>query len=103
MSGRKLGGGRIFGTGKGLAPPTPPSAPRAISPFAPSESTVSLGSLSLSPSASGSLPDLGPDIGSSISVGAQAKRSGQDAAGLVCPICNEEMVGKGSPVCCRGS
>ncbi|KAM4063990.1 FYVE zinc finger domain-containing protein [Hirsutella rhossiliensis] len=92
MSGRKLGGGRIFGTGKGLAPPTPPSAPRASSPFAPSESTVSLGTPSLSPPASGSLPDLGPDIGSSISVGAQAKRSGQDATGLVCPICNEEMV-----------
>ncbi|PHH92455.1 hypothetical protein CDD83_7308 [Cordyceps sp. RAO-2017] len=92
MSSRKLGGGRILGSGKGLAPPTPPAAPRAGSPFAPSESTVSLGSPSLSPPATGSLPDLGQDIGSSISVGAQAKGSAPNASGLVCPICSDEMV-----------
>ncbi|PNY26807.1 Vacuolar segregation protein pep7 [Tolypocladium capitatum] len=93
MSGRKLGGGRILGSGKGLAPPTPPTAPqaRAGSPL-PSESTVSLASPSLSPPATGSLADLGRDIGASISVGAQAKRNAADATDLVCPICNEEMV-----------
>ncbi|POR39046.1 Vacuolar segregation protein pep7 [Tolypocladium paradoxum] len=93
MSGRKLGGGRILGSGKGLAPP-PPTAPRAraSSPFAPSESTASLGSPSLSPPASGSLTDLGQDMSASISVGAQANGSAADATGLVCPICNEEMV-----------
>lgn len=93
MSGRKLGGGRILGSGKGLAPPTTLSAPRAASPLAPSESTVSLGSSSMSPPATGSLPDLRQDIGSSISVGTQDKGSGADASALVCPICNEEMVG----------
>ncbi|KJZ79498.1 hypothetical protein HIM_00967 [Hirsutella minnesotensis 3608] len=92
MSVRRLGGGRVLGSGKGLAPPTPPTLPRSSSPFAPSESTVSLGTPSISPPASGSLPDLGPDIGSSISVGSQAKRRGSKAKGLVCPICNEEMV-----------
>ncbi|KEY74059.1 hypothetical protein S7711_02649 [Stachybotrys chartarum IBT 7711] len=92
MSGRKLGGGRILGSGKGLAPPTPPSASRATSPFAPSESTVSLGSSSISPPASGSLPDVGPDLGASISVGIQAKGNAPDPSQLICPICNEEML-----------
>ncbi|KAM3507915.1 hypothetical protein MY10362_001492 [Beauveria mimosiformis] len=90
MSGRKLGGGRILGSGKGLAPPS--VAPRASSPMAPSESTVSIGSSSLSPPISGSLPDIGHDIGSSISVGAQPKAGLSSDGGLVCPICNEEMV-----------
>ncbi|GJN79190.1 carboxypeptidase Y-deficient [Purpureocillium lilacinum] len=92
MSGRKLGGGRILGSGKGLAPPTPPTIPRSSSPLAPSESTVSIGSPSLSPDASGSLPDFSQDIGSSISVGAQSKGNAADASTLFCPICNEEMV-----------
>ncbi|KAH6610104.1 vacuolar segregation pep7 [Trichoderma cornu-damae] len=91
MSGRRLGGGRILGSGKGLGP-TPPAMPRASSPFAPSESTVSLASSSISPPASGSLADLSQDIGSSISVGAQPKGSVADASSLVCPICSEEMV-----------
>ncbi|RDA92794.1 hypothetical protein CP533_0771, partial [Ophiocordyceps camponoti-saundersi (nom. inval.)] len=90
MSARRLGGGRILGSGKGLAPPTPPTgSSRSGSPFAPSESSASLGSISLSPPASGSLPDhLGHDIGSSISVGSQSR----SRAGLVCPICSEEMM-----------
>ncbi|KAJ6443222.1 vacuolar segregation protein (Pep7) [Purpureocillium lavendulum] len=92
MSGRKLGGGRILGNGKGLAPPTPPTVPRSSSPLAPSESTPSLGSPSLSPDASSSLPDFSQDIGSSISVGAQSKGNAGDASTLFCPICNEQMV-----------
>ncbi|KAG5979790.1 hypothetical protein E4U55_004748 [Claviceps digitariae] len=92
MSGRKLGGGRILGSGKGLAPPTPRTAPRSVSPLPPSESAVSMGSLSLSPPVSGSLPDLGQDIGSSISLGAQSKKHAASSTALVCPICSEEMV-----------
>lgn len=97
MSGRKLGGGRILGSGKGLAPPTPPTSnpvpsPLVVSPLAPpSESTISLGSSSISPPATGSLSDLRQDIGSSISVGA-TKQDGAADGGLVCPICSEEMV-----------
>lgn len=94
MSGRKLGGGRILGSGKGLAPPTPPNAnaPRVGSPLAASESTVSIGSSSISPPVSGIASELaGPAIGDSISVGVQGKGGSADGA-LVCPICNEEMV-----------
>ncbi|TQS32357.1 hypothetical protein Golomagni_07327, partial [Golovinomyces magnicellulatus] len=91
-SGRKLGGGRILGSGRGLAPPTPQTAPRATSPLPPSESTASLGSSSMSPPASGSLPDLSPDIGSSISIGAQPKPGMGDVSELMCPICNEAML-----------
>ncbi|ATY66422.1 vacuolar segregation (Pep7) [Cordyceps militaris] len=92
MSGRKLGGGRILGSGKGLAPP--PAAPRsrAPSPLAPSESTISISSSPLSPSMSGSLTGIGRDIGSSISVGAQPKAGLSSDGALVCPICSEEMV-----------
>ncbi|KAG6001091.1 hypothetical protein E4U21_004691 [Claviceps maximensis] len=92
MSGRKLGGGRILGSGKGLAPPTPPAAPRSLSPLPPSESAVSMGSVSLSSPVSESLTDLGQDIGSSISLGAQSKKHAASSTALVCPICNEEMV-----------
>lgn len=91
MSGRKLGGGRILGSGKGLAPPTPPNAPRIHSPLTPSESVTSIGSSSASPPVNGDLAVLGKDIGASISVGAQ-KNGGSSGSGLVCPICTEEMV-----------
>lgn len=95
MSGRKLGGGRVLGSGKGLAPPTPPitNAPRVASPLAASESSISIASSSISPSISGIPPDIqGRDIGNSISVGAQGKGGPADGGALVCPICNEEMV-----------
>ncbi|KAF4981278.1 hypothetical protein FZEAL_2904 [Fusarium zealandicum] len=95
MSGRKLGGGRIFGSGKGLAPPTPPNAiaPRVGSPLAASESNISIDSSSASPPVSGISPDLpGQHIGDSISVGAQGKGGPADGGALVCPICTEEMM-----------
>ncbi|RBQ76559.1 hypothetical protein FVER14953_10411 [Fusarium verticillioides] len=93
MSGRKLGGGRVLGSGRGLAPPTPPitNAPRVASPLAASESSISIASSSISPPVSGISPDIpGQDIGNSISVGAQGKGPADGA--LVCPICNEEMM-----------
>ncbi|KAJ4124109.1 carboxypeptidase Y-deficient [Fusarium equiseti] len=83
MSGRKLGGGRVLGSGKGLAPPTPPAtnAPRVASPLAASESSISIASSSISPPISGISPDLpGQDIGNSISVGAQGKGESADGA-----------------------
>ncbi|OAQ99629.1 hypothetical protein LLEC1_06599, partial [Akanthomyces lecanii] len=69
------------------------AAPRAPSPLAPSDSTVSIGSSSLSPPIS-SLPDVGQDIVSSISVGAQPKAGLSSDGGLLCPICNEEMLNR---------
>lgn len=99
-SSRRLGGGRILGSGKGLAPPTPPGAPRVGSPLAPSESTVSMVSSSLSPpvSAGVGLPQRGQDLGVSITVGVPGKGGPVDSAGLVCPICNEEMVSLDCPL-----
>ncbi|KAF4966525.1 hypothetical protein FSARC_5767 [Fusarium sarcochroum] len=94
MSGRKLGGGRVLGSGRGLAPPTPPTAnaPRVGSPLAASESGVSIASSSISPPISGVSPEpSGQDIGNSISVGAQGKGPA-DGGALVCPICSEEMM-----------
>ncbi|KYK61920.1 vacuolar segregation protein [Drechmeria coniospora] len=93
MSGRTLGGGRILGSGKGLAPPTPaPSIPPPSgSSLSYSESSNSLGPSSLSPPGSG-LTDLGRDIGASISLGAPTKRNAAVASQLVCPICSEEMM-----------
>ncbi|KOS23170.1 Vacuolar segregation protein PEP7 [Escovopsis weberi] len=91
MSARRLGGGRILGSGKGLGP-DPPAVRRASSPLAISESNFSQTSSSVSPPASGSFSDFGQDIGSNISVGAQPRGSDADASALVCPICNEGML-----------
>ncbi|KAK3949872.1 FYVE zinc finger-domain-containing protein [Pseudoneurospora amorphoporcata] len=122
MSGRKLGGGRILGNGKGLAPPTaaaaaaassPSASPtiaaaaihnRAVSPFAPSDSsTVSFVSPnstrdSISPSSSVPHPDIPQDLVSNVSLAGPSNGGGQSAGvganngRLVCPICDEEMV-----------
>ncbi|KAI0908316.1 FYVE zinc finger protein [Ustulina deusta] len=95
MSGRKLGGGRVLGSGKGLAPPASPTVRResATSPSAPSDSTLSVGSsaASVSPSASSPLPDFAQDLTSNISL-AGPSDVGNASSRLVCPICNEEML-----------
>ncbi|KAG7142284.1 Vacuolar segregation protein PEP7 like [Verticillium longisporum] len=93
MSGRKLGGGRVLGSGKGLAPPTASAVrQRASSPFAPSESTVSITSASTSPPVSSPAPDFAAqDLTSNISLGGPSK-SGDNSSKLVCPICEEEMM-----------
>lgn len=97
MSGRKLGGGRILGSGKGLAPPGPSAHQRIGSLVSPSESTVSLSSRegTLSPLATSPLllPDAGQDLSSRVSLdngGSSAVTAASSK--LVCPICNEEMV-----------
>lgn len=97
MSGRKLGGGRILGSGKGLAPSaspggSSPSLPRVGSPVPPSDVSGDLNSVTGSPAPSASLPDLPQDLATSISVGRQASSSKSDSQKLLCPICNEEMV-----------
>ncbi|KAK3306307.1 uncharacterized protein B0T15DRAFT_526916 [Chaetomium strumarium] len=97
MSARKLGGGRILGSGKGLVPPAAARGPRAVSPSAPSESsTVSFQSRNstpstLSPSSSSPLPDFSQDLTSNVTLAGPSNRA---VAGnrLACPICEEEMV-----------
>ncbi|KAI0007672.1 FYVE zinc finger protein [Xylariaceae sp. FL0662B] len=98
MSGRKLGGGRILGNGKGLAPPAPPAVKhreRAASPSAPSiDSTLSNGSpaeSSISPGTSSPLPGFAQDLTSNISLGGPSN-GGHAGSKLVCPICDEEML-----------
>ncbi|KAI1801795.1 hypothetical protein F4811DRAFT_437659 [Daldinia bambusicola] len=95
MSGRKLGGGRILGSGKGLAPPAPPAIQRerAASPSAPSDSTLSFGSpaTSISPGTPSPLTSFAQDVTSNISLGGPST-GGQSGSKLVCPICEEEML-----------
>ncbi|KAI0177698.1 FYVE zinc finger protein [Pestalotiopsis sp. NC0098] len=103
MSSRKLGGGRILGSGKGLAPPSAatasPAVQRATSPYAPSDSTPSIGGSigesilspgSGSPSSTSPLPGLSQDLASNISLGGPS--NGAATGALVCPICEEEML-----------
>ncbi|KAL7629871.1 carboxypeptidase Y-deficient [Parahypoxylon ruwenzoriense] len=96
MSSRKLGGGRILGSGKGLAPPVPTllaHRERAASPSAMSDSTLSIGSpaASFSPGTPSLLPDLPQDVASNISLGGPSDGS-QASSKLVCPICDDEML-----------
>jgi rabenosyn-5 len=96
MSGRKLGGGRVLGSGKGLAPPTPPAHQRTSSLVSPAESLVSGDSRdsTVSPLATSPLPEASQDLSSVVSL----QNGGPSAVAtastkLLCPICNEEMVG----------
>ncbi|PKS05957.1 hypothetical protein jhhlp_007790 [Lomentospora prolificans] len=97
MSGRKLGGGRILGSGKGLAPPKPANAPspsplqRVGSPL-PSDASLDPNSSDNSPAPSTGLPDFSQDLATHISIGRQGKASESSSQKLLCPICNEEMV-----------
>ncbi|KAI3319494.1 FYVE zinc finger protein [Xylariaceae sp. AK1471] len=95
MSGRKIGGGRVLGSGKGLVPPVSPAIrrERATSPSAPSESTLSIGSPAASPSLTSSspLPDFAQDLTSNVSL-AGPSGVGHATSKLVCPICEEEML-----------
>ncbi|KAK1998779.1 FYVE zinc finger protein [Colletotrichum falcatum] len=94
MSGRKLGGGRILGSGKGLAPPTPPAVQghrRTPSPFAPSDSTLSINSSSASPPVESPLPDFAQDLASNVSLGGPSSTA-TTTSKLVCPICDDEML-----------
>ncbi len=102
MSSRRLGGGRVLGSGKGLAPP-PPASPangaRASSPFAPpsdAESTVSMHSRnstqnSISPLSSSPLPDFSQDLTANISLAGPSNGAAASNE-LLCPICGDQMV-----------
>ena len=95
MSSRKLGGGRILGSGKSLAPPTPPAQQRSSSFITPSESTLSLSSThSVSPLATSPLPNDSQDLRSRVSLdNGRSSNVTAVASKLLCPICSEEMVG----------
>lgn len=93
MTGRKLGGGRILGSGKSLAPPAPPAHRSDV--ISPEGSTVSLSSResTISPLATSPLPEVGQDLISRASLENGGPSTVAAASSkLVCPICNEEMV-----------
>ncbi|KAI2641301.1 FYVE zinc finger protein [Xylaria nigripes] len=94
MSGRKIGGGRVLGSGKSLAPPVSPAVrrQRASSPSAPSDSSLSVASPSLSLSTSSPLPDSSQDLTSNVSLAGPSDVARHAISALVCPICNEEML-----------
>ncbi|KAH8681653.1 FYVE zinc finger-domain-containing protein [Xylariales sp. PMI_506] len=109
MSSRKLGGGRVLGSGRGLAPPSPaatassaaasPALHRVTGPYEPSDSTLSIGSHvdsiaspgSGSPNSISPLPGLAQDLASNISLGGPSNGESSGSK-LVCPICEEEML-----------
>jgi rabenosyn-5 len=92
MSGRKLGGGRILGSGKGLAPPKP-AHQRMSSLGTPSEGTVSHSSRESSPLATSPLAEVDQDLGSRVNLENGGPVVTAMGSKLVCPICSEEMVG----------
>ena len=87
MSARKLGGGRILGSGRSLSPAYPP---RNSSLLSPSTSSVSVNSSSTS-QPSTDAQDLSSrvslDQGDEFNAPATAVASSR----LMCPICNEDM------------
>ena len=89
MSGRKIGGGRILGSGRSLSPA---QLPQTSSLHSPSASTLSVNSSATS-QPSTDLNDLSSrvSIGQSDENAAAAAATAAASARLFCPICNEDM------------
>ena len=87
MSARKIGGGRILGSGRSLSPALPP---RSLSLLSPSASTVSVSSSS-STQPSTDAQDISSRISLDQSDGSTTTAAAASSR-LVCPICSEEMV-----------
>src|ERR1700753_4171322 len=88
---RALGGGRVLGSGKNLAPPTPRKAPvRPTGLLSPSESSVSLNSQTSSTPVSTENEDITSRVALDEHGSAQAAAAASSR--MVCPICSEEMV-----------
>ena len=89
---RSLGGGRVLGSGKNLAPPPSQSkAPvRNTGLLSPSVSSVSLSSQASSTPISTEHGDITSRVALDEHGSAQAAAAASSR--MVCPICNEEMV-----------
>lgn len=89
---RSLGGGRVLGSGKSLAPPVPASKQPVRSPglLSPSESSVSLSSHTSGTPLSIDNEDITSRVALDEHGSAQAAAAASSR--MVCPICNEEMV-----------
>ena len=88
MSARKLGGGRVLGSGRSLSPAYPPRNSSLLSPSASSVSVSSSSQPSTDAQDLSSRISLDQSDGDSSAAAAMAA-----SARLACPICNEEMVG----------
>lgn len=89
---RTLGGGRVLGSGKSLAPPqaSQKQANYTSGLLSPSESSVSLSSHNSSLPPSVETDDITSRAALAVHDGAQAVAVASSR--MVCPICNEEMV-----------
>ncbi|CAF9935871.1 MAG: carboxypeptidase Y-deficient [Heterodermia speciosa] len=90
MSSRKLGGGRVLGSGKGLVPASAAHPQRSSSLLSPSASSISVtSSTSTQPSTDAQ------DLSSRVSFEHHDENNGtavEVGPRLACPICNEAMV-----------
>ena len=91
MSGRKLGGGRVLGSGRSLSPAVAALPKRNSALLSPSASSVSLNSSASTSHTSTEPQDLASRISLDQFDGASAAATAASSR-LVCPICNEEMV-----------
>ncbi len=91
MASRKLGGGRVLGSGRSLSPAVPVQQKRHPGLPSPSPSSVSVGSQA----SRSQITVEDEDLGSRVSTENGANPAAGVAAAsskLVCPICNEEMM-----------
>lgn len=88
---RTLGGGRVIGSSRQLSPAVLPQQKHNASLLSPSPSSVSLSTQAsdsqMSTEAQGISPSVSVGHFDNAAVAAASSR-------MVCPICNEEMVGK---------
>ena len=91
MSSRKLGGGRVLGSGRSLSPATTAYPQRSSSLLSPSGSSASVNSSVSTSLNSVEAQDLQSRVSLDHNDGASAAAASASAR-LVCPICNEEMV-----------
>ncbi|KAI9816303.1 MAG: carboxypeptidase Y-deficient [Pycnora praestabilis] len=90
MSSRKVGGGRVLGSGRSLSPAQLVPPKRNSSLLSPSASSVSLESEVSNPQISSEIQDLHSKV--SLEHGEPSAAAAAASSRLVCPICNEEMV-----------
>jgi len=88
---RSLGGGRVLGSGKNLAPPAP-SKPllRPSGALSPSNSSISLSSQTSSTPISTENEDITARV--ALDEHGTAQAAAAASSRMVCPICNDEMV-----------
>ena len=92
MSARKIGGGRVLGSGRSLSPAVALQPKRNSSLLSPSTSSVSLNSSASTSHTSTEPQDLSSRVSLDQHDGAGAALGAASTSRLVCPICNEEMV-----------